>query len=66
MSRQHHQFYGYNVIQEDQRRRLAATIVPLASYAPDNSALFNTFSLYESLNHHSALSPQGLSFRFYL
>jgi len=58
------EFYGYNVIQEEQRRRLAATIVPIASYAPDNSALFNTFSLYEGLNHHSGSSRRGSSFSF--
>ena len=39
------------VFQEQQRRHLAVTIVPIASYAPENRALFINFSLDESLNH---------------
>jgi hypothetical protein len=43
-------FHSYNVIHDEQRDRLRAVAVSIATFAPGDGAVLNTYSLYQDVN----------------
>jgi hypothetical protein len=43
-------FYGYNIIHDEQRDRLGAVAVPIATSLAGAGAVLNTYSLYQDVN----------------